>query len=148
MNKKIIHKSCVVEGSTEEVWRRWSTHEGLKSFLGRDNRIELTPGGPFEIYFLMDNPPGTRGGEGNHILSFLPGRMISFTWNAPPSIPEVRNHKHKTWVVVQMQQLSEDRVEVSLDHLGWLDGDAWDEAYAYFEKAWDIVINRLVESFQ
>lgn len=148
MNNKNIHKQITVHASLRDVWWRWTTHEGLKTFFGVDNQVELRPGGVFEIYFLMDNPPGLRGGEGNQILSFIPEHMLSFTWNAPPTIPEVREHEHKTWVVVHFSQIGAEQVQVTLDHLGWLDGEAWDEAYAYFEKAWDLVLNGLEESLQ
>lgn len=147
VNDKCLSKSCEVQAPVSEVWEKWTTHEGLKSFIGVDNRIELKPGGFFEIYFLMDNPPGLRGGEGNRVLSLLPGKMLSFSWNAPPTIPEVRDHEHRTWVVVNFRELSNERTEVTLDHLGWLDGGKWDETYAYFDHAWDKVVQSLKHSF-
>jgi len=146
MNQSSVHKSILVPASCELVWKKWTTSQGLKSFIGVDNLVELVPGGPYEIYFLMDNPPGLRGGEGNKVLSFLPHQMLSFTWNAPPSIPEVRNHDHKTWVVIQMESLGNSETQVTLDHLGWLDGHAWDETRQYFENAWDVVFSALIES--
>ena len=109
--------------------------------------MDLTPGGPYEIYFVLDNPEGTRGGEGNTVLSFIPRKMLSFSWNAPPSIPEVRNHTHKTWVVIQLEAVDTGQTRVSLDHLGWLDGQKWDETYTYFDRAWDIVLDSLEECF-
>ena len=121
-NHKCLHKSRIVQANVKSVWDKWTTHSGLKSFIGLDNKVDLTPGGPYEIYFLLDNPEGTRGGEGNTVLSFLPHKMLSFTWNAPPTIPEVRNHTHKTWVVVQLEEVDTTKTKVSLDHLGWLDG--------------------------
>ena len=146
MNKQYLHKTREVSAPIKEIWEKWTTHEGLKTFIGVDNKIELVSGGAFEIYFLMNNPPGLRGGEGNKVLSFIPQQMLSFTWNAPPTIPEVRDHKHKTWVVVTLKEVDDQITEVTLDHLGWLDGEKWDEAYAYFDKAWDIVLASLVES--
>ncbi|MBL7123014.1 MAG: SRPBCC domain-containing protein [Candidatus Marinimicrobia bacterium] len=143
MNQKCLHKSRVVQADSKLLWTKWTTHTGLKSFIGLDNKVDLIPGGPYEIYFLLDNPEGTRGGEGNKVLSFLPYKMLSFTWNAPPTIPEVRNHAHKTWVVVQLEEISAVQTKVSLDHLGWLDGEKWDETYTYFDRAWDIVLDSL-----
>ena len=146
MNNKCLHKSKLVQTDLKATWEKWTTPAGLKTFFGQDNKVELTPGGPYEIYFLLDNPAGTRGGEGNQVLSFLPPKMLSFTWNAPPSIPEIRNHTHKTWVVVQFETAETGQTRVSLDRLGWLDGEKWDEAYAYFNQAWDSVLNSLAES--
>ena len=146
MNDKCLHKSKVLQADLNTSWQKWTTPAGLKTFIGEDNKIELIPGGPYEIYFLLDNPEGTRGGEGNQVLSFLPHKMLSFTWNAPPSIPEVRNHPHKTWVVIQLEKVDTTQTKVCLDHLGWLDGEKWDQAYAYFDNAWDVVLNSLEES--
>ena len=148
VNNKQIIKSTIVAADINHVWQKWTTHEGLKTFFGVDNKIELRPGGPYEIYFLLENPPGTRGGEGNQVLSFLPREMLSFSWNAPPSIPEIRNHAHRTWVVVVFRELGPLKTEVTLKHVGWLDGEKWDETIAYFEKAWDIVLNSLQASCQ
>lgn len=147
INDRCIHKKKVVNASKNEVWLKWTTHQGLKSFIGDDNKIDFRPGGAFEIYFIMDAPEGSRGGEGNKILSFLPEKMLSFSWNAPPTIPEIRTHSHKTWVVVQFEAINENQTVITLDHLGWLDGEKWDETIDYFENAWNIVLSSLGKSF-
>ncbi len=139
---KKINKTIIVNTTVTECWRLWTTHDGLKSFFGVDNKIELKPDGFFEIYFLMDNPEGQRGGEGNRILSYLPESMLSFSWNAPPSIPQIRNQKHRTWVVINYKQLDPEHTEVCLTHLGWLEGQKWDETYDYFNNAWEMVLDR------
>lgn len=143
---KNIQKIKTVDASLETVWLKWTTHAGLKTFFGLDNKIELTPGGPYEIYFLLDQPVGRKGGEGNRVLSFVPNQMLSFTWNAPPQIPEIRNQKYRTWVVVNYRQISQERTEVTLNHLGWPEGEKWDETFDYFQRAWGIVMDSLAES--
>ena len=146
INNKIIVKTKTVNCPVDTVWWKWTTHEGLLTFFGPDNKIELKPGGAFEIYFLPDNPKGLQGGEGCKIISYLPKKMVSFTWNAPPEHPEIRNHDHKTWVVLNFSSISEKQTEVELNHLGWLDGEKWDEVYNYFDSAWDTVLGWLEES--
>lgn len=91
-----IKKSYIVPESIEQVWWRWTTHEGLKTFMGVDNMIELTPGGAFEIYFIVDNPIGLRGTEGCKVLAYLPKQMLAFSWNAPPPFAAVRESAYKT----------------------------------------------------
>lgn len=142
----MLIKTIEVEASLPQVWGKWTTQEGLKTFFGLDNNLELTPGGAYEIYFLLDNPEGLRGGEGNRVLSFLPEEMLSFTWNAPPTIPEIRNHSHRTWVVVNFKSIDPGNTEVTLKHVGWFDGEKWDETYAYFDQAWNYVLNSLADS--
>ena len=138
---KIIKKTRVVDCNLETAWWKWTTHEGLLTFFGADNKIELNLRGAYEIYFLMDNPPGLRGGEGNKVISFLPMRMLSFTWNAPPQYPEVRNHEHRTWVVLEFKTLENGKTEVMLGHFGWPAGELWDEVYCYFVSAWETVMD-------
>ena len=75
------------------------------------------------------------------ILSYAPFEMLSFEWNAPPAFPAVR--EQKTWVVVLMKPVGEAATTVSLTHLGWGRGEEWDQVYAYFTRAWDIVLGRL-----
>ncbi len=140
--KKIV-KSTLVSQPVNTVWKRWTTHEGLMSFLGRDNKIELKPNGAFEIYFMLDNPYGERGSEGCKVLSLLPERFLSFSWNAPPHFEEVRNSDYKTWVVVEFQSLSNEQTKVVLTHLGWPDDERWFPVFDYFEEAWDIVMKKL-----
>jgi len=143
LSDKIIIKTKIFHQSIDSLWWRWTTHEGLKTFFGRDNKIELTPGGAFEIYFLTDNAYGQKGSEGCKVLSYLPGKMFSFSWNAPPQFPEVRNSEYKTWVVVQFNEISETQTEVTLTHFGWLKDEKWTPVYDYFSEAWGMVMNNL-----
>ncbi len=42
-------------------------------------RLDLCPGGAFEMYFNPDAPEGQRGGEGYTILAIEEMRLLSFT---------------------------------------------------------------------
>lgn len=84
ISNKMITKSAVLNASLAVVWEKWTTHEGLLSFFGKDNKIELSP------------------------------------------------NDHQTMI--------------NLTHLGWLEGEEWEIVYAYFEEAWGLVLNWLVDS--
>lgn len=142
-NDKILQVYYEYGFPVEVLWKKWTTSDGLTSFIGYDNALELVPGGKFEIYFIKENPDGLKGGEGNKILSYLPNKMLSFTWNAPPQYPEVRNHVHRSWVVLEFIRTGASTSKITLNHLGWLDGDEWEAVYAYFEKAWAYVLDEL-----
>ena len=144
--EKSITKTRLVSESAERIWWRWTTHEGLRTFFGADNKIELNVGGAFEISFLMDAPEGIRGSEGCKILSYLPGKMLSFSWNAPPQFPDIRNNEYKTWVVVQLDSKGSEETEVTINHIGWPEGDDWQLVYNYFDSAWEKVLEWLAES--
>jgi len=146
VSNKVIEKVRVVNCSIGTVWWKWTTHEGLLTFFGRENKIDFKLGGSYEIYFLLDNPEGQRGGEGNKIISYVPEEMLSFTWNAPLEYPEIRNHDHTTWVVVNFNPFDDVKTEVTIKHLGWLTGEKWDKVYNYFDSAWARVLDWLEDS--
>lgn len=143
---KQISKVRTFNCSLDSAWHKWTTYEGLLTFFGRDNKIELRPGGAFEIYFLMDNPYGLKGSEGCKVLSYLPKQMLSFSWNSPPQFKEVRESGYYTWVVVNFKSISPDKTEISLAHLGWPTDNRWDPVYDYFNEAWEQVLDSFGES--
>lgn len=140
MTDRKITKQVIVDVSIKEVWRKWTTEEGLKTFFVKDCKAELKVGGAFEMYFNQDAPPGSRGSEGCKILSFLPEKMLSFSWNAPPTIPAIRALGDVAWVVVFFEETGTDRTQVELNHLGFGEGKDWDETYEYFQRAWGMVM--------
>ena len=146
ISEKQLFKKVKVNLSAKKVWQKWSTHDGLKTFFGEDNKIDLRPGGEYEIYFKSDATEGSRGSEGCTVLSFIPNEMLSFTWVAPPTFKALRESGYKTWVVVQFLELTPRQTEVTITHLGWPEGEEWNPVYEYFDKAWEYVLNQLVKS--
>ncbi len=132
-----------VPAPREQVFRAWSTSAGLRAFLEVDAVVELRVGGPYEIAFGPDLPAGSRGSEGCRVLSYVPDSMLSFTWNAPPTIPALR--ARRTFVVVQLTDAPGDgRTHVRLTHAGWPDDHQdWPEVRGYFERAWPNVLRAL-----
>ncbi len=143
ISDKTIAKTKLVQQSLDTLWWRWTTHEGLKTFFGSDNKIELTPNGAFEIYFITKNHYGLKGSEGCKVLSFQPKRYFSFSWNAPPQFDEVRKSVYKTWVVVEFNPVSDNQTQITLTHLGWPVDEKWTPVFNYFSQAWDEVLNNL-----
>jgi uncharacterized protein YndB with AHSA1/START domain len=147
VSPRIIRKELVLKASLRDVWDAWASTEGARDFFAPEAKIELRIGGPYEVYFNLNEPQGQRGSEGCVVLSYLPMEMISFTWNAPPSIPNLRNKGEKTWVVVSLRELEGGRAQVSLSHVIVQQGEDWDKYYDYFVPAWDVVTGRLALRF-
>ncbi len=112
--RAVVHE-VVLPANPAEVWALWTSAEGITRWLVDSARIELRLGGPFELHFLDDAPEGSRGSEGCRVLSFVPERMLSFTWNAPPHFPEQR--AAHTWVVLELAP-EDDGTRQRLAHLG------------------------------
>ena len=144
-HNNMIFKEVLVNAEIEQVWHCWSSTQGMQQFLGAACNIELKIGGRYEIYFAPDAPEGQRGNEGCTVLSYLPHKMLSFEWIAPPQFTEVR--KHKTFVVIELEKVARNTTSVRLYHQGWQKGAEWQKAYTYFDSAWGFVLKKLQSSF-
>jgi uncharacterized protein YndB with AHSA1/START domain len=144
--ERAVEKEVVVRASLDQTWDAWTTREGIKSFFAPDARIDPKVGGAFEIYIDPGASEGMKGADDMRFMAVQPKKMISFTWNAPPSLPEAR--KQRTFVVVRFTAVDEKTTRVNLHHTGWGDGGEWDRAYTYFDRAWGNVLANLQKRFE
>lgn len=151
---KTIVRTATVDATPAEVWRAWTTSEGMTEWWVEEADIELKIGGKFELYMLPDNAQfaGNRGSEHCTVLAYAPERMLSATWNAPPTFPEQR-FEH-TRITLLLDPVDDDTTKVTLIHSGWpADGMAdqsskWPQVFEYFERAWTFVFDRMTMHFE
>jgi uncharacterized protein YndB with AHSA1/START domain len=149
-----IELDAVIAAPREEVFQTYTSSAGWKSFFMVESKIELRPGGPFEIYFSMDPPAGSRGSEGCTVLSYIPSRMFSYTWNAPPKFTGARGEH--TWVVVTFEDIGSASTRVHMSHLGFAEqaaahpdrAEEYKQVRAYFASAWPHVLTALKQKWQ
>lgn len=132
-----------------EAYRRWTVEDELKKFFTPNLRIDLRPGGDFEVLFDMAQPEGLRGSEGCVIVSFTPAEELCFTWNFPPSLPSLRNQH--TIVCVRFEALGSEETSsaetrVVLRQSGWRDDGDWPEGFEYFQRAWGFMLRNFADS--
>ena len=144
--ERSIDKQIEIAATLDQAWDAWTTREGIVSFFAPDARVEPRVGGAFQIYIDPTAPDGAKGADDMRFLALQPKRMISFDWNAPPSLPEAR--QQRTFVVVRFEPLGDAATRVTLHHTGWGDGGEWDKAYAYFDRAWGHVLGNLKKRFE
>jgi uncharacterized protein YndB with AHSA1/START domain len=141
-----IRKAVVVPVSVDKAWEAWTTTEGVTTFFAPKASVELAVFGDYEMYFDPGQPKGLKGSEGCKILSFIAGEMLSFTWNAPLSMPAVR--QARTWVVLHFYPHEGNKTRITLTHVGWKMGEEWQKALQYFNRAWEVVLGRFQYRFQ
>jgi uncharacterized protein YndB with AHSA1/START domain len=144
-----VEVSVLVPAPPTDVFRWWTTAEGIRAFLGVEARVRLEPGGPFELEFSPSGEPGKRGSEGCTVLSWLDGRMFSFSWNAPPKFAHCR--EKRTVVVLELEAEGAGGTRVRLTHHGFAEeaareadhAEEWRQVREYFAKAWPRVLDAL-----
>ena len=150
VSDRAIEIKVMVPVDSSSAWMLWAGSEGLAQWWTEHTRVELRPGGHYEILFNPEEAPGDRGGDWCRVLSYLPGKMLSFTWNAPPTLATRPLH---TWVVLTFDPDVEGTV-VTLTHLGWPESGLadpasdWQATFEYFEDAWSYVMAKFLAHFE
>jgi|GEM_PF-444244 len=146
--ERMITETITVKAGVAEVWSAWTTTEGIKSFFAPDANVEARVGGAFQIYMDPFAPTGMKGADDMVFLAVQDKKMISFTWNAPPSLPEAR--KQRTVVIVRFVSRGDLLTDVTLNHVGWGEpapDNEWGKAHEYFVKIWPNVMKNLKKRF-
>jgi uncharacterized protein YndB with AHSA1/START domain len=144
-DERSIDNQVVVAAPIEQVWQAWTTSAGIQTFFAPEAEIDPRVGGAFHIHMDPLAAPGMKGADDMRFMALQRPTMLSFDWNAPPSLPEAR--AQRTFVVVRLAPIDAQSTRVSIHHVGWGDGGEWDKTYAYFDKAWPFVLDKLKASF-
>lgn len=144
---RVLRAEITVAAPVAEVWKAWTTAEGIATFFAPVGKVDLRVDGTYDIWFNPKGGPGQRGAEGMRIVGLEPLKRFAFTWNAPPSIPTIRGQR--TLVVLDFAPAGERATRLRFTELGWGEGPDWDQAYTYFDHAWGaVVLPRLLHRFE
>jgi uncharacterized protein YndB with AHSA1/START domain len=119
---KVLAIAVTVSAPRAEVWKAFSTSEGLSSWLAPNAVVDLKPGGDWIVRF----PGGSSAG--GTIVSFVPQQEIVISALAPEKFPTVR--AQRTTARFELEDHGTGTL-VRLTQTGWKDGDEWDRAYEY-----------------
>jgi uncharacterized protein YndB with AHSA1/START domain len=119
---KMLRVEITVPASRSDVWKAFSTSEGLSTWLAPNSVVDLKPGGDWMVRF----PGGDTGG--GTIVSLVPQKEIVISALAPDKFPTVR--AQRTTARFELEDHGTGTL-VRLTQTGWKDGDEWDRAYEY-----------------
>ncbi len=119
---KVLVIEVVVPAAIGEVWKAFTTSEGLSTWLTPGAVVDLREGGEWTAHF----PGGSTGG--GTILSFIPEKELVLSALAPDRFPTVR--ATRTRARFQFESKGDSTV-VRLTQTGWKEGEEWVKAYEY-----------------
>ena len=120
---RVLVLELTIPASRAEVWKAFSTSEGLSTWLFPNATVDLKPGGDWLVHF----PGGSTGG--GTIVSFVPEKELVVSALAPDKFPMVR--AQRTRAVFQFESKGANETVVRLTQTGWKDGEEWTKAYEY-----------------
>jgi uncharacterized protein YndB with AHSA1/START domain len=137
--EKALRVEVTVPAPLDEVWAAFTTRDGMQSWLWRDARVDLRPGGDWIVQYT---PTATGGGT---IVSVAPRAEIVIRALAPEQFPTVR--QARTTAAFRFEAVGPKATRVTLLQTGWQSGEEWDAAYAYLAKGNAQLLAQLHERF-
>jgi uncharacterized protein YndB with AHSA1/START domain len=122
-DEKELVIEVTVPAARAEVWKAFTTSDGLSTWLTPGATVDLRPGGEWTARF----PGGSTGG--GTIISFVPEKELVVSALAPEKFPTVR--ATRTVVKFDFESRGDNATAVKLTQTGWKDGKEWDQAYEY-----------------
>ena len=138
---------AIINAPVSEVWRLFTTKEGMESWMVAHADIELKVGGLLRTHY---DPKGALGDPNtivNRILSFEPERMLSIKVDQAPAnfkLPEVTRDM---WTVIYFQPLEPGMTNVRVVGLGYGDDAESQKLREYFRKGNAQTLEQLQKKF-
>lgn len=137
--EKALRFEVVVPASLDDVWTAFTTKDGLQTWLWKEVRVDLRPGGDWIVQYT---PTATGGGT---IVSVAPRSEIVMRALAPETFPAVR--AARTTATFSFASAGPSATRVTLRQTGWQAGAEWDAAYDYLARGNAQLLTQLRERF-
>jgi len=140
---RVLRHEIDVNAAPAEVWRAFTTNEGLRAFVAPVVAIDLRLGGMWESSYDPNAHLGDPGNILNEVISFLPERMLSIRVARTPPDFQHADVAKQVWTVIEIVDLGQHRSRVATSMCGWKSGPDWDAVYSFFERGNTIVAEHL-----
>jgi uncharacterized protein YndB with AHSA1/START domain len=137
----------VVNAPIGEVWKVWSTSEGYRTLGVALADVDLRIGGLIRSRYGADGVLGDAQTIENEILAFEPPRMLAIRIHKIPANFPFKEAWKKTWTVVTLTPLSDDRTLVRAASLGYGTDPESQAMRSFFERGNDETIKALAARF-
>ncbi len=127
----------VVEADIDTIYEIFTTPGGVETlFPGARAVIGEAVGEPYQVAFDPASPDGRENGTfGARILALERPHRVSFEWRGPVWASVMNTDPLPTRVEVSLTTVPTG-TRVHLRHYGWGQGEEWEEAQAWFARAW------------
>ena len=113
----------------------------LGEWLCDSASVEPRVGGRYELHFDSETVPFVSAGT---ITRFTPDLEVGFTWIPPPEFdPTPPGATHRPSEAYVRLQDSPEGIDVTLEHAGWPNSEAGEEARSWHFRIWDARLHEL-----
>jgi len=143
-----IVTEAVIAAPVAEVWKVWTTKEGIESWMVAKTEIDLRVGGIWRTSYNKSSNLDDEESIRHTILAFDPQKMFSMRTVKPPKNFPFPNAILKTWTVVYFEPIEGSRTKVTAHMLGFTDDEESQKMRAFFEAGNRTTLDSLVKKYQ
>jgi uncharacterized protein YndB with AHSA1/START domain len=131
---------AIINAPVTEVWRLFTTKDGMESWMVAHAEIELKVGGLMRTHYDPNGVLGDPKTIVNQILSFEPERMLSIKVHKPPDDFPLPESVKDMWTVIYFQPLEPGMTNVRIIGLGFSDDPDSQKLKEFFRdgNAWTL----------
>jgi uncharacterized protein YndB with AHSA1/START domain len=138
----------IVNAPLEEVWKSFSTKEGIESWMVAKTEFELRVGATWRTSYSKDSNLNDDASIHHIILAYDPGRMLAFrTIKTPGNFP-FPNAISKTWNVIYLESAGTGRTRVTTHMLGFEDNEESQNMRTFFEAGNKTTMDNLIRKYK
>src|SRR5215813_946939 len=143
-----IVTEAVINAPIAEVWKEWTTKDGIESWMVAKTEIDLRVGGTWRTSYNKTSSLDDDESIRHTILAFDPLKMFSMRTVKPPKSFPFPNAILKTWTVVYFEPLGESKTKVTAHMLGFAEDEECQKMRAFFETGNRTTLDNLVKKYQ
>jgi uncharacterized protein YndB with AHSA1/START domain len=137
----------VVNASVDEVWKAWTTREGMESWMVGKTDFELTVGAMFRTSYDKKSTLDDDNTIHQQLLAYDPGRMITLRTVRPPKGFPFPNAIGHTWTVVYFESAGPTQTRVTAKMFGFSAAGESQKMRAFFERGNRATLDSLIKRF-
>jgi uncharacterized protein YndB with AHSA1/START domain len=146
--ERVLRVESLVPAPPSEVWKRFSTEEGLKKWVAPVVALDLRTGGSLSTHYDKTATIGSSGTIRLGIEVYLENELMVYKVNLTEAFSaKPRAEDQNLQEIIQIQPWTNGTTRVVSSMVGWGAGPEWDKTYNFFAKgnAWSY--EQLVKSF-
>lgn len=137
----------VINATPKEVWRAWTTADGLKSWLAPLAEIDLRVDGLMRTNYNAKGQLGDAGTIENRVLAFDPERMLAIKVVKAPKTFPFPNAVQSMWTIIYLSETAEGQTKVRAVGLGFNDSEESSRMREFFQRGNDYTLEELRRHF-
>ena len=146
--EKALQFSIIVPASRAEVWKLFTTEEGLIKWIAPVVKTNMKMGGWIKTNYDRNKTTDDSTTIQLDIINYLDNEMLTLKVNLNKQFPrEIRNEDKNLQEIIQFIDLGNGKTKIISTMLGWGDGMSWDKTYVFFERGNEWTYKEFIKLF-